>query len=109
MMETVYKNKNVLITGHTGFKGSWLIKWLKILGANLYGLSNELPTEPCHFQYFSDLELVNDYRIDIRNRIDVKKAISDCSPDYIFHLAAQAYVLEGFNTANARNQNLTVL
>ena len=46
MFNQVYKNKKVLITGHTGFKGTWLSIWLKLLGANLYGISREVLTNP---------------------------------------------------------------
>ena len=45
----VFKNSRVIITGHTGFKGSWLTAWLKLLGANIMGISLDLPTKPSHF------------------------------------------------------------
>ena len=49
MFNNIYKNKKILITGHTGFKGSWLTMWLLNLGAEVIGYSNEIPTNPSHF------------------------------------------------------------
>ena len=46
----IFKNKKILITGHTGFKGSWLSLWLKSLGADVMGVSIDIPTKPSHFQ-----------------------------------------------------------
>ena len=46
----IFKNKKILITGHTGFKGSWLSLWFKSLGANVLGVSNDIPTYPSHFK-----------------------------------------------------------
>ena len=48
--KNTFKNKKVLVTGHTGFKGSWLVEWLNILGANVYGISKNIPTIPSHFK-----------------------------------------------------------
>ena len=45
-----FKNKKVFVTGHTGFKGSWLSKWLSILGAEIYGVSLDIPTNPSHYE-----------------------------------------------------------
>ena len=50
MFENIFKNTNVLVTGHTGFKGGWLCSWLNILGANVHGLSLNLPSEPNIFE-----------------------------------------------------------
>ena len=50
MFNDVYRGKNVLITGHTGFKGSWLSYWLAKIGANVVGYSKEIPTKPSHFE-----------------------------------------------------------
>ena len=46
----IFKNKKVLITGHTGFKGSWLALWLNLLGAKVIGISNKIMTEPSHYK-----------------------------------------------------------
>ena len=88
-MEEVYKNKKVLVTGHTGFKGSWLIAWLKQLGANVTGVSLDPPTTPNHFQAAAISEGIIDLRIDIRNLEKMKEAFGNSSPDFVFHLAAQ--------------------
>ena len=50
MFEDFYRGKSVLVTGHTGFKGSWLVYWLTNMGANVVGYSNEIPTKPSHFE-----------------------------------------------------------
>ena len=60
--KSFWKNKKVLITGHTGFKGSWLSLWLHKLGANVYGISNNIPTEPSHFNDAEISEIVEDLR-----------------------------------------------
>jgi len=87
-----YKGATVLVTGHTGFKGTWLCLWLKHLGANVVGISNDVPSIPSHF---SALELHNhvvDYRLDICDGESLKTVIHKIQPDFIFHLAAQAIV-----------------
>jgi CDP-glucose 4,6-dehydratase len=91
-----FKGKEVLVTGHTGFKGSWLIAWLKIMGANVHGISNSLPSNPCHFESANLHEGINDIRVDIRNSKDVEDAIVKINPDFIFHLAAQALVRKSY-------------
>lgn len=88
----IYKNKTVLVTGHTGFKGSWLSFWLSSLGANVVGLSLDIPCSPSNFEASEISGLVEDYRIDIRDSKSVNEIIKEIKPDYIFHLAAQALV-----------------
>jgi CDP-glucose 4,6-dehydratase len=92
MFENIYKNKNVLITGHTGFKGSWLTSWLLKLGANITGVSNEIPTKPAMFNEIGLASKILDINLDIRNLEDLKKVINSSKPDFVFHLAAQAIV-----------------
>jgi len=88
----IYKNKRVLVTGHTGFKGSWLVTWLLKLGAEVIGVSKDIPTTPSMFNELS-LELkIKDIRADIRNLESVKNIINEEQPDFVFHLAAQALV-----------------
>lgn len=88
-----YNGKKVLVTGHTGFKGSWLCEWLLGLGAEVYGISNGIPTKPA---LFTQLQLTKrirkDIRADIRDATAVHAAISSTKPDFIFHLAAQPLV-----------------
>jgi CDP-glucose 4,6-dehydratase len=95
----VYKNKTVLVTGHSGFKGSWLSEWLLLLGANVVGYSLvEPPSEPSHFTALQLGEhLTDDVRDDIRSLDALQAAIQRHKPDFIFHLAAQPLVWEGFN------------
>ena len=90
-------NKRVLVTGHTGFKGSWLTILLKDLGADVVGLS--LPPENPQSLYIDARveELVSaEYFQDIRDVIGVENAIRDLKPDYVFHLAAQAFVRRSY-------------
>ncbi len=92
----VFNNSKVLITGHTGFKGSWLALWLYKLGANVYGISNNIPTEPSHFKDAEISELIEDLRLDILKINELENAINNISPDFIFHLAAQPIVKESY-------------
>ncbi len=94
--QNIYRGKTVLVTGHTGFKGSWLILWLKELGANVIGISKDIPTEPSHFQL---LELENDIHhniFDVTEKDLLQASIISHSPDFIFHLAAQPLVNESY-------------
>lgn len=81
------------MTGHTGFKGSWLCEWLLSLGAEVYGFSNGIPTRP---SLFAQLHLARrikaDIRGDVRDREAVRKTILSVKPDFVFHLAAQPLV-----------------
>ena len=63
-MQEYFKNKKVLITGHTGFKGSWLSLWMSMLGAEVYGISISIPTEPSHFELLK-LNIKDDIRMNI--------------------------------------------
>ena len=92
MFNNCYQGKNVLITGHTGFKGTWLALWLKQLGANVYGASIDIPSEPSHFDVISLHNHVEDCRLDICDSSAVRDLIDDIQPDFVFHLAAQALV-----------------
>ena len=95
----VYKNKTVLITGHTGFKGSWLSEWLLLLGARVVGYSLvEPPSEPSHFNALQLADyMTEDMRGDVRSLDALQSMINRHKPDFIFHLAAQPLVREGFN------------
>jgi len=91
-----FRNKTVLITGHTGFKGAWLCSWMEALGANVVGISRDIPTNPSLYKSSGIKRLVQDYRIDIRDTNSVKKLINDIKPDFIFHMAAQALVKNSY-------------
>ncbi len=88
----IYKGKKVLITGNTGFKGSWLSVWLNMLGAEVYGYSNEIPTQPSMFEVDGLQKKITHKFGDIRDRDCLNKYIQEVRPDFIFHLAAQAIV-----------------
>lgn len=86
----IYKNKTVLVTGHTGFKGSWLCFWLKEMGANVIGYSLEAPTTPNHIELLN-LDIISVIG-DIRDLEKLNQTIETYSPDIVFHLAAQPLV-----------------
>jgi len=87
-----WKDKCVLITGHTGFKGSWLSLWLQSLGANVVGLSLEPETEPSMFNVADVASGMTSVIGDIRDNKRVKKLFSEHKPEIVFHLAAQSLV-----------------
>jgi CDP-glucose 4,6-dehydratase len=87
------KNKTIFLTGHTGFKGSWLALWLHSLGAKVYGYSLPPPTTPSNYELSSIQELLaGEWIADIRDREQMKKALLACQPEIVFHLAAQPLV-----------------
>lgn len=91
-----WKNKRVLITGHTGFKGSWLIALLNSLGAETHGLAlTPSDDRPC-LHRLGIRPTGQDLMIDIRDMAAVEKAITSLKPDVVFHLAAQALVLTSY-------------
>jgi CDP-glucose 4,6-dehydratase len=92
-MYTHLKGRRIFITGHTGFKGSWLALWLHHLGANVYGYSLPAPTIPSNYEMSAIKGLLaGEWIADIRDREQMKLAIATCQPDVIFHLAAQPLV-----------------
>ena len=91
-LEDFYADRRVLVTGHTGFKGSWLLHWLEMLGANVSGLSVDIPTTPSHFE-LTGLGRADSIRFhDIRDREALARAVDDADPEIVFHLAAQPLV-----------------
>ena len=96
MLEKTFFSKKVLVTGHTGFKGSWLTAWLKQLGAHVVGLALDPPTSPSHFSAAGLAEDMDDLRIDIRDPQPLEKAVLAAEPDFVFHLAAQALVRRSY-------------
>ena len=91
-----FKNKTIIVTGHTGFKGSWLSLWLKILGAKVVGLSINIPSSPSHFGVIKLQKNIIHKRMDIRNLKLLKKTFKKYQPDYVFHLAAQSLVKKSY-------------
>jgi len=96
MFKNYFKNKTIIVTGHTGFKGSWLTLWLKLLGAKIIGISLNLPSRPSHFEKIKLSNKIIDIRLDIRNLTKLEKIFKKYQPDYIFHLAAQALVKKSY-------------
>ena len=92
MFGNIYNNKKVLITGNTGFKGSWVTTWLLKLGAKVYGISKDIPTEPSMFKELGLKTKITNYKKDIRALESVKQIIEEVKPDFLFHFAAQALV-----------------
>jgi CDP-glucose 4,6-dehydratase len=88
----IYQNKKVLITGHTGFKGSWLAIWLKELGADVVGYSLDPPSEPSNFEATRLREKITHIHGDVRDLDDLLNAFRKYKPEFVFHLAAQPLV-----------------
>ncbi len=91
-----FVGKKVLVTGHTGFKGSWLVLWLKSLGAQVVGASLDLPSNPSHFEVAEVSKQIDDHRIDIRDENALNEIVHEVQPDFVFHLAAQALVGQSY-------------
>lgn len=91
-----YKGKKILITGHTGFKGSWLSYWLHLLGAEVYGYALEAEPQSL-FQKLCLGNLINSHINDIRDKKEILQYVNDIKPDIVFHLAAQALVRKSYD------------
>jgi len=91
-----WKNKKVFITGHTGFKGSWLTFWLQNLGANITGYSLPPPTNPNLFEITQLDKIINTVTGDIRDFKQLHSAITECKPEIVIHMAAQALVRRSY-------------
>ena len=89
----VYKGKRVLVTGHTGFKGSWLCEWLLALGAEVHGFALEPPTKPSLFRQLKLEKRMKSHTIgDVRDLDSLVYTMRRVKPDFVFHLAAQPLV-----------------
>ncbi len=91
-----FKNKKIIVTGHTGFKGSWLTLWLNLLGAKIIGISIDLPSKPSHFEKLNLIKKITNIKLDIRNLKKLEKVFKRHQPDFIFHLAAQSLVKKSY-------------
>ena len=87
-----WKGKKVLVTGHTGFKGSWLSLWLQSLGAEVIGVSLDVPSTPSLYEQANVSENMISLRQDIRDVVAIRKIFQDHLPEVVFHLAAQPLV-----------------
>jgi len=95
-LKNFFYQKKVIITGHTGFKGSWLTLWLKIYGANIFGISKDIPTKPSNFDASRVYNGIKNYKLDILDQKKLKKLFLKINPDYVFHLAAQSLVKKSY-------------
>ena len=91
-LSNYYKNKKILITGHTGFKGAWLSLTLSTFGAKILGISKNIPTMPSLYEASQLKRKIKTKFIDIQNLKKIKSEIKKFNPDIIFHLAAQSLV-----------------
>ncbi len=91
-----WKNRRVFLTGHTGFKGSWLSLWLNALGAEVTGYALNPPTEPSLFEQAKVAGDIRSICADIRDFERIKSAIAECRPDVVIHMAAQSVVRQGY-------------
>jgi CDP-glucose 4,6-dehydratase len=91
-LEECYKGRSVFVTGHTGFKGSWLTEWLLLLGARVTGYSLPPPTEPALFTQLGLRDRIVHFEADIRQSDHLRQALLAARPDFVFHLAAQSLV-----------------
>lgn len=89
-----YRGRRVLVTGHTGFKGSWLALWLHRLGARVTGVSLQAQPRPCHWEALT--LPIEDRRLDIREVGALRQVFAEVEPDVVFHLAAQALVRRSY-------------
>jgi CDP-glucose 4,6-dehydratase len=94
MFGSIYSGKRVLVTGHTGFKGSWLCLWLQYLGAEVFGYALEPEITPSHYE-LAPLE-IHSVIADIRDCKRLLDSFSSARPDIVFHLAAQPYVRRSY-------------
>ena len=105
-MKSFYKKK-ILITGHTGFKGSWLTQWLLKHKANVVGISRNIPTKPSHYKILKLSDQIKEYFFRIEDRKKIEKVILKEKPEFIFHLAAQAIIKNSYSNPNDTWQSNT--
>ena len=96
MFKNIYNGRRVLVTGHTGFKGSWLCSWLLDLGATVAGYSLNVPTQPSHFDALTLADRIEHFTGDVRNKNTLQQALNQFRPEIVFHLAAQSLVRKSY-------------
>jgi CDP-glucose 4,6-dehydratase len=92
LIDQFWKNKRVLLTGHTGFKGAWMSLWLHSMGAKVQGFALPPPTMPSLFEQASLGELIKSTIGDLRDFVAISKVVNDFKPEIVFHMAAQPLV-----------------
>jgi CDP-glucose 4,6-dehydratase len=97
MTPSFWNNKRVLITGHTGFKGSWLTIWLKKLGAEVIGFSNSIPTNPSLYELSGINSDITSITGDIRDLDALRNTFSQYNPQIVIHMAAQSLVSPSYD------------
>ena len=96
MNKEFWNGKTVLLTGHTGFKGSWLSIWLEKLGANVIGLSKDVPTTPSLFELSGISNSIHSIIEDVKNFDKVNRIVKDHKPQIVIHMAAQSLVRKSY-------------
>ena len=96
MNEVFWRNKRILITGHTGFKGSWLSLWLRAVGARVAGFALSPPTTPSLYGLTRLDDLVESTIADIRDLTRLERVVAEVAPEVVFHMAAQSVVLRSY-------------
>jgi CDP-glucose 4,6-dehydratase len=91
-----WKGRRVFLTGHTGFKGSWLTLWLNALGADVTGYALDPPTQPSLFEQAGVSSAVRTVRADVRDLPALIAAVAECRPSIVIHMAAQSVVRRGY-------------
>ena len=91
-----WHGKRVLLTGHTGFKGSWMALWLESLGAHVYGFGLEPDTDPSLFNLLSPWSILKSTIDDVRDAAAIKRCVVEADPEIVIHMAAQALVLRSY-------------
>ncbi|MGI8730415.1 MAG: NAD-dependent epimerase/dehydratase family protein, partial [Solirubrobacteraceae bacterium] len=84
-----WRDRAVLLTGHSGFKGAWLALWLRSLGARVSGLADGVPTEPSLYELARVAGDLAEFRADVRDPVAVLAAFAECEPEIVIHMAAQ--------------------
>ena len=97
MTPEFWRGRRVLVTGHTGFKGSWLALWLSSMGAEVTGVADRVPTEPSLYELARVGEDAHTIRADVRDAEAVRSAIAEARPEVVLHLAAQPLVRRSFS------------
>lgn len=94
--QAFWAGRRVLLTGHTGFKGAWLTLWLTQLGAQVTGVSDDVPTDPSLFQHARLAGDIDDRRADVRDTAAMTQLVSEVQPEVVIHMAAQPFVRRSF-------------